>query len=168
VGGISFPLLADFHEKGAVARSYGLYLEDAGITDRATVIIDASGVVRHASSVTPSGERNIEELLALCEEVDREHGTGLQALPEPPGPPPDAALYIKSRCGFSLRALNARTNLHLEDAVRVINVSEDAAALSKLKELTGKEQAPCLVVEGKPMLESEEIVHYLAERATAI
>ena len=62
LGGVSFPLLADFHPKGGVAQSYGLYLEDKGITDRATVIIDKTGVVRHASSVTPSGERDIEAL----------------------------------------------------------------------------------------------------------
>ena len=42
IGGITFPLLADFHPKGAVADSYGLYLDPLGITDRATVIVDSS------------------------------------------------------------------------------------------------------------------------------
>ncbi len=46
LGGISFPLLADFHPKGGVAASFGLYLEDNGITDRATVIIDKNGIVQ--------------------------------------------------------------------------------------------------------------------------
>ena len=32
VGGVSFPLLADFHPKGALAQSFGHYLADAGIT----------------------------------------------------------------------------------------------------------------------------------------
>ena len=32
MGGISFPLLADFHPKGAMASEYGLYLSDKGIT----------------------------------------------------------------------------------------------------------------------------------------
>ena len=54
LGGISFPLLADFEPKGAVGARYGLYLDGPGIDDRATVIVDATGVVRHASSVTPS------------------------------------------------------------------------------------------------------------------
>ena len=40
LGGISIPLLSDFHLKGAVASLYGVYLEEAGITDRATVIVD--------------------------------------------------------------------------------------------------------------------------------
>jgi len=44
--GIKYPLLADFQPKGAVAQKYGLYLEDKGITSRATVIIDGEGIVR--------------------------------------------------------------------------------------------------------------------------
>src|SRR5258705_5980373 len=44
--GIKYPLLADFHPKGAVAQKYGLYLEDKGITNRATVVIDKEGIVR--------------------------------------------------------------------------------------------------------------------------
>ena len=43
--GIKFPLLADFHPKGAVAKQYGLWLEDAGISDRATVLIGKDGTV---------------------------------------------------------------------------------------------------------------------------
>jgi peroxiredoxin len=39
-------LLADFHPKGAVARAYGVWLEDYGIAGRATFVIDAEGVVR--------------------------------------------------------------------------------------------------------------------------
>ena len=70
LGGISFPLLADFHPKGATAASYGLYLEDNGIADRATVIIDKQGIVRYAHSVTPSGLRKSEDLLAECQKVN--------------------------------------------------------------------------------------------------
>jgi mycoredoxin-dependent peroxiredoxin len=47
--GIKYPLLADFQPKGAVAQKYGLYLEDKGITNRATVVIDGDGVVRHVT-----------------------------------------------------------------------------------------------------------------------
>ena len=44
--GLKFPLLADFHPKGAVAEKYGLYLGDRGITARAVVVIDREGTVR--------------------------------------------------------------------------------------------------------------------------
>ena len=47
--GIKYPLLADFQPKGAVAQTYGLYLDDKGITNRATVVIDREGVVRHVT-----------------------------------------------------------------------------------------------------------------------
>lgn len=42
---LTFPLLADFHPKGAVARLYDLYNETIGITRRATVLIDKNGTV---------------------------------------------------------------------------------------------------------------------------
>jgi alkyl hydroperoxide reductase subunit AhpC len=71
-GGVSFPLLQDFHPKGEMAKKYGVFLEDRGITDRATVIIDKQGVVRYAKSVTPAGERNPKELLAEAQKVNNE------------------------------------------------------------------------------------------------
>ena len=43
--GIKYPLLADFHPRGAVAARYGVYLEDKGITGRAVAIIDKAGKV---------------------------------------------------------------------------------------------------------------------------
>jgi len=44
--GLKYPLLADFHPKGAVAEKYGLYLGERGITARAVVVIDKEGIVR--------------------------------------------------------------------------------------------------------------------------
>jgi peroxiredoxin len=41
--GIQYPLLADFHPRGAVAARYGVYLADKGITGRAISIIDRDG-----------------------------------------------------------------------------------------------------------------------------
>jgi peroxiredoxin len=43
---LQFPLLADFHPKGAVAEKYGLYLQERGIAARAVVVIDKEGIVR--------------------------------------------------------------------------------------------------------------------------
>jgi peroxiredoxin (alkyl hydroperoxide reductase subunit C) len=37
--GISFPLLADFHPKGQVARAYGVYIDERGHNQRALVMI---------------------------------------------------------------------------------------------------------------------------------
>jgi peroxiredoxin len=43
--GISYPLLADFHPKGAVADKFGVYLADKGITGRAVAIINKAGKI---------------------------------------------------------------------------------------------------------------------------
>ncbi len=61
--GIKFPLLADFHPKGAVAKDYGLWLDEPGISDRATVLIGKDGKVLWSESVGPGGQRQPAELL---------------------------------------------------------------------------------------------------------
>ena len=165
LGGISFPLLADFHPKGGAAASFGLYLEEAGITDRATVVIDADGVVRHISSVTPSGKRDIAELAALCEGVNEAHESTLKSFPDPPGLESDTVLYVRSNCMFSTNAIAAIGNLHI-DTIPIRNVSQDPAALADLESVSGKGQAPCLVVGGKPRHEAADIITYLAGRVT--
>jgi peroxiredoxin len=43
--GVKYPLLADFHPRGAVADKFGVYHADKGITGRAIVIIDKVGKV---------------------------------------------------------------------------------------------------------------------------
>ncbi len=43
--GISYPLLADFHPKGAVADKFGMYLAEKGITGRAIAIINKAGKI---------------------------------------------------------------------------------------------------------------------------
>ena len=43
--GIHYPLLADFHPRGAVAEKFGVYLGDKGITGRAIAIVGKDGKV---------------------------------------------------------------------------------------------------------------------------
>jgi peroxiredoxin len=43
--GLSFPLLADFEPKGAVARAYDVYREGEGTSERALFVLDPEGVV---------------------------------------------------------------------------------------------------------------------------
>ncbi len=68
-GEIKFPLLADFHAKGAVSQAYGAWIEDAGISDRATVLIGKDGKVLWSESVTPAGARVPGELLNKVREL---------------------------------------------------------------------------------------------------
>lgn len=148
-----------------MAASFGHYLADKGITDRATVLIDKIGVIRYSVSVGPGGERNIDELAAECEKVNADQPAGDN--PDPVGVPVDAVLFVKSNCGHSRRALLAVENLGLGSVVTVRSVTDDPAAASALHE-QGKDQAPCLVIEGSPMYEAADIVAELARRTSPI
>ena len=46
--GISFPLLADFHPKGEVAKAYGVFIEERGHNQRALVMIGPDLTVKWA------------------------------------------------------------------------------------------------------------------------
>jgi peroxiredoxin len=43
--GLTIPLLADFHPKGEVARAYGVWSEDHGVSGRALVMVGPRGTV---------------------------------------------------------------------------------------------------------------------------
>lgn len=62
--GLSFPLLADFHPKGAVAQQYGVYNEERGNARRVTFLIDEDGIIRDVM-VAPAGE--FPETGMVCE-----------------------------------------------------------------------------------------------------
>ena len=69
LGGVGYPLLADFHPKGEVCKAYGLWLDGPGIGDRATVLVDKGGKVVWSESVGPPGQRIPGDLLAKCKEL---------------------------------------------------------------------------------------------------
>jgi mycoredoxin-dependent peroxiredoxin len=56
-------LLSDFHPKGAVAKQYEAYIEEAGIATRATFVIDKDGKIAHKVVNHPGQARNQEEYL---------------------------------------------------------------------------------------------------------
>jgi alkyl hydroperoxide reductase subunit AhpC len=67
---MSIPLLADVTK--SVSRAYGALVEDAsddlaGITLRATYIIDAGGVVRHVGINDAPVGRSVDEVLRLVQ-----------------------------------------------------------------------------------------------------
>ncbi|HEV7647955.1 MAG TPA: peroxiredoxin [Actinophytocola sp.] len=58
--GFQFPLLSDFWPHGAVASTYGVFNEAAGLANRGTFLIDKEGVVRFAEINSP-GERRDQD-----------------------------------------------------------------------------------------------------------
>ena len=67
--GIKYPLLADFHPKGAVAAQYGLFLEDKGIAARATVVVDKGGKVADVKVQDIPQARNNADILAVLKDL---------------------------------------------------------------------------------------------------
>jgi peroxiredoxin len=51
---LRFTLLSDFEPKGEVARTYGVYREKEGVSERASFVIDAEGIIRW-NEVSPVG-----------------------------------------------------------------------------------------------------------------
>jgi len=70
VRGITFPLLADFHPKGEVARRYQVWREADGFSERALYVIDGDGIIRY-SHVSPELHKipDIYELFEVLEGV---------------------------------------------------------------------------------------------------
>ena len=62
----SYPILADFHPKGAVGQKYGVYLEDKGIDARATIVVGKDGKVKWAKVNDLGLQRENTEILSAC------------------------------------------------------------------------------------------------------
>ncbi len=61
--GIAYPLLADFHPKGAVAEKYGVYLAEKGISARTAFIIGKDGRIKQVVGSEIPVARDIARLL---------------------------------------------------------------------------------------------------------
>ena len=53
MGGLPYPELSDWHPKGKVTQSYGLWNDERGVGRRAVIIIDKTGVVRFRQTYEP-------------------------------------------------------------------------------------------------------------------
>lgn len=120
-------------------------------------------MIRYSESVGPGGKRDVDQLVKECEKVNAENPVKAD-LPAPAGLEADSCLYVKSACGPSLRAGLCVDNLKARSSLKICNVTEDAAAAGELEKGAGKNQAPCLMVSGKPMFEAGDILKYLADR----
>lgn len=62
--GIAYPLVADFHPKGAVAEKYGVYLAEKGISARTAFIIGKDGKIKEIVGADIPVARDIAGILA--------------------------------------------------------------------------------------------------------
>jgi peroxiredoxin len=59
--GYKFSVLADFWPHGGVAKEYGVFIDEAGISNRATFVIDTNGVLVAKFVTAPGQARSLAE-----------------------------------------------------------------------------------------------------------
>jgi peroxiredoxin len=69
VRGLTFPLLADFHPKGAAARDYSVWREQDGFSERALYVVDPDGMIAY-SHVAPY-VHHVPDIYELLEALDQ-------------------------------------------------------------------------------------------------
>ena len=69
LGGLSYDLLSDFHPKGEVARSFGAYRENDGISERALFVVDKEGKLAYIDIHNISDQPDNEDLFAVLRKL---------------------------------------------------------------------------------------------------
>lgn len=69
LGGINYDLLADFHPKGEVSKSYGAWRENDGISERALFIVDKQGKIAYVDIHDISDQPDNEELFDVLRKL---------------------------------------------------------------------------------------------------
>jgi glutaredoxin len=74
----------------------------------------------------------------------------------------DLKLYVKTDCPYCARVDRFCQNAGIE--IEHLNIA-DGTNGEDLERIGGKRTCPCLLIDGKPMYESMDIIKYLAGRA---
>lgn len=74
---------------------------------------------------------------------------------------PELALYMKPTCPYCIKVLNFIEEQGLKVALR--NIAKHEEHRETLIKVGGKQQVPCLFIDGKPLYESGDIIAYLKQ-----
>ncbi len=74
---------------------------------------------------------------------------------------PVLLLYYSPYCPYSMKVVDYLKQIH--KSVPMKNVQNNAEAKKELRERGGKAQVPCLIIDGKPLYESQAIIQWLSE-----
>lgn len=70
LGGISFPLVADFWPHGEMTQAYGVFNFEFGRPDRATFIVDKQGIIRWIKMFKPGELPDTVQMLDALREIE--------------------------------------------------------------------------------------------------
>ena len=68
-------------------------------------------------------------------------------------------LYVKEGCPYCQKVRDYMEEKGIEISMKFINQSEENRR--ELAEKGGKEQVPCLLVDGEPLYESDDIIEWM-------
>jgi glutaredoxin len=164
LGGITYPLLADFWPHGAVAQAYGV-LRSEGYSERAIFIIDKSGIIRYVDVHNIDEQPNNDVLFAELNKLEPEAAArwaAKQAAAEAvvkaaasqskpasaPGDGADVIMYCTQWCPACRRA---RAWLQQHDVpYKEIDIARDRQAAAYVRSVAkGLETTPTFVIKGK-------------------
>lgn len=72
-------------------------------------------------------------------------------------------LFIRHTCPYCQKVLAYLEGRGIQVPLR--DISSDAAALEELVRIGGKQQVPCLFIDGEPLYESSDIIAHFAQHA---
>lgn len=75
----------------------------------------------------------------------------------------DCELYYKPTCPFCVKVIRFMEGAGIADQIAMHN-TQDPAKAAELVKIGGKQQVPCLVIDGRAMYESDDIIAYLQSR----
>ena len=74
---------------------------------------------------------------------------------------PNLTLYLTTWCPYCIKVKNYLKSRGINIAEK--DTSEDPAARQELINMTGRTQVPCLSIDGKPLLESNDIIQWFED-----
>ncbi len=72
-------------------------------------------------------------------------------------------LFKRDTCPYCVKVQMFIEELGVEDQITQLDISKDPAARKRLVEVGGKQQVPCLFIDGKPLYESNDIISWIEE-----
>lgn len=70
-------------------------------------------------------------------------------------------LYHFESCPYCAKVRKAIDEMGIKSKIDYHDILKDPKAHERLMKMNDDEQVPCLVIDGKPMLESDEIIDWL-------
>ena len=72
-------------------------------------------------------------------------------------------LFKKDSCPYCVRVMMLVDELGVGDKIEYRDIARDADARRRLLEVGGKQQVPCLFIDGEPLYESADIMRWMRE-----